>query len=648
MDRDVFIDVRLIILTFLLDKIAPVAALAMLGMAGVAVAAPVTSPAFPGVVCETVMVPMRDGTLLATDRYSPVNSGQYPVILLRDPYTRSFGGGCFQGIGGGALGPASSLAVFAQNGYVALAQEVRGTNRSQGAFREMVQEAQDGYDAIEWAGTQPWSTGKVGTTSGSYLGLTQWQPAIHAPPHLAAIAPQITASDYHDNWTYVNGVFDLWFGMSWPPGFVSDQLIRALQATGAAQSEIDARVAAWNANVSANLATTWVWELPLTGFDKFYALAPYYYDWLDHPTYDSFWRALDVENRWEKVKVPALMNSAWYDIFQVGSFRNFAGMKAGGGSESARRGTKLIVGAYGHAGDSGAPTFGNDGGLSLLLPVQAQLRFFDRYLKGAHNGYENDPDVQLYVLVPPDTGNGGSGFWVTGDTYPLPGTRVTTLFLASGGHANSSKGDGRLVAEQPRHAGSYQDQFDYDPRNPVPTVGGNMCCNGVLLLAGARDQTAVELRDDVLVYTSAPLDRDLAVIGPVEVKIWARSSSQDTDFTAKLVDIHLDGVSHNVLDRIVRARFRNGSKLPPSFIEPGKAYEYEILLGNAGTVFRKGHRIRLEISSSSFPHYARNLNTGLSNEWTSETEVARQTILHDEHHPSQLLLPVAAHVTVPK
>ncbi len=174
-----------------------------------------------------------------------------------------------------------------------------------------------------------------------------------------------------------------------------------------------------------------------------------------------------------------------------------------------------------------------------------------------------------------------------------------------------------------------------------------MCCNAILLADGAQDQTQVELRDDVLVYTSAPLETDVAVIGPVEVRLWATSSAPDTDFTAKLVDIHLDGASHNVLDRIVRARFRDGSKSAPSLIEPGEAYEYAIPLGNAGTIFRQGHRIRLELSSSSFPHYDRNLNTGLVNEWTAQVQVAHQAILHDRQHPSRLLLPIAPNVAIP-
>ena len=636
-------------------------------VAGLSAAAPVTNPAFPGVVCETIQVPMRDGTLLATDKYSPEGgSGKYPVVMARNPYGRLIGGGCFAGLGAG-------LAAYAQNGYVALAQEARGTFRSQGPFREMVQEAADGYDAIEWAGTQPWSTGKVGTTSGSYLGLTQWQPAIHTPPHLAAISPAITASDYHDNWTYVNGVFDLWFGISWPAlAFVPDALIRGLQSFGVPQSQIDMQVAAWNDAVNADLLSKWVWTLPLTSFDKFTTFAPYFYDWIDHPNYDGFWEKLDVEPRYDNVKVPALITTAWYDIFQVGAFRNFAGMRREGGTREARQGTKLVIGPYGHAGDSGKPTFGADP--TGALGAAQELRFFDRYLKGIENGYEDDPMVQLYVLVPPDTGSTGSGFVMSADSYPLPDTDWVRFFLSSGGDANSSKGGGELVTSLRRHhrdsrpeglefdpatddangsggddlgadvfrnnRGSRPDRFDYDPANPVPTTGGNMCCNNVLP-NGAQDQTEVELRDDVLVYTTAPLDRDTAVIGPVVVTLWAQSSARDTDFTAKLVDVHLDGVTHNVLDRIVRARFRRGSKLPPSPIQPGETYEYRLLLGNAGTIFRRGHRIRMEISSSSFPHYDRNLNTGKVNEWTAEMKVAHQTVLHDRHHPSRVVLPIA-------
>lgn len=265
--------------------------------------------------------------------------------------------------------------------------------------------------------------------------------------------------------------------------------------------------------------------------------------------------------------------------------------------------------------------------------------------KGIDTGIAGEPAVRLFVMVPPDTGTVGSGFWVTGEEYPLPGTQFTTFNLRGGGNANTRPGDGVLDASQPPAGPA--DQFVYDPRDPVPTTGGNMCCINNLLASGAFDQADVEMRSDVLVYASAPLADDLTVIGPVTAKLWASSAALDTDFTAKLVDVHLDGFAHNVLDRVVRARYRAGSKLPPSLIAPGRAYEYTIELGNTATVFKAGHRIRLEISSSNFPHYDRNPNTGHPVGQDARLESATQTILHDAAHPSYLELPVVPSVTIP-
>jgi putative CocE/NonD family hydrolase len=238
--------------------------------------------------------------------------------------------------------------------------------------------------------------------------------------------------------------------------------------------------------------------------------------------------------------------------------------------------------------------------------------------------------------VPPDRGTEGGGFHVTAETYPLPGTEMRKYYLASGGRANTRLGDG-VLGSQPS---GDPDRFVYDPKDPVPTMGGNLCC-GDFLMRGALDQSKIELRKDVLVYTSAPLTEDLAVVGPVTVKLWAASAARDTDFTAKLVDVHLDEIAHNVLDRIVRARFRNGSKKPPSLITPGARNEYAIDLGHTATMFRKGHRIRLEISSSNFPHFDRNPNTGRPFGEDAQLMTATQTIFHDAEHPSRIELPVA-------
>jgi uncharacterized protein len=604
--------------------------------------------AAPTATCHVELAPMRDGVMLTTEVYLPSpDQGQLPVIMQRTPYNRSpptvQGSNCDNAL----------LMSYARKGFAVLNQDVRGRYRSQGVMNAMVQEANDGYDAIEWAAVQPWSNGKVGTFSGSYVGLTQWQPAIRTPPHLAAIAPSVTASDYHDHWTYVNSVFDLWFGQSWMMvTFASEQLMRNLEAAGVPAAQVQQQTADFIAQARSDILTNWVWQLPLTSFNVFRTgtppLAPFYYDWLAHPNYDEFWAALDVELRYANVKVPALNFGAWYDIFQVGTVRNFQQMRFQAGTAEARQGTKLVMNCCGHAGTSGAIGWGPS-----RTDPNIMLRFFDHYLRGTNNGIEREPVVQMDILVPPDTGTEGTSFLLTANEFPLADTQLTRFDLGSGGHANTRLGDGVLVAVGQLDGGgkrsgtSGTDNFTYDPLNPVPTMGGNMCCDTTVLPAGAHEQSDIELRDDVLVYTSAPLDRNLAVIGPVTVKLWAKSSARDTDFTAKLVDVHLDGSSYNVLDRIVRARYRQGSKLPPSLIQPGRAYEYNIDLGVTGTIFRQGHRIRLEISSSNFPHYARNLNTGGSNEQDDQVEVAQQTVLHDQGHSSYLVLPVVPGVKIP-
>lgn len=585
---------------------------------------------------------MRDGVRLATEVYLPARPGHYPVVMQRTPYNRgatATGSNCDN----------ASMQFFARNGYVALNQDVRGRYRSEGSFHPIVQEANDGYDAVEWAASQPWSTGKVGLASGSYVGLTQWQAAIKTPPHLAAIAPVVTASDYHDNWTYVNGAFDLWFAQSWTASsFVPDTYRRQLESQGLPQEEVDRRVADWVARTNANLLSNWVWQLPLKSFAEFRDTAPYYDEWLDHPNYDKYWVNVDVERNYSNVTVPTLNIGGWYDIFAVGTVRNFQGMRAEGGSRAARRHSQLIMRASAHAPAPGTPPtaageidFGPD---NRLDNNGVALQFFDRWLKGERTG-RTEPAVKLFVMVPPDRSTSGSGFWITGDRFPLQGTRTMKLPLGSDGEANARQGDGVLGSLSGYR--SPADSFAYDPSNPVPTVGGNLCCRGDLLAPGAFDQAEVELRDDVLVYTSAPLERDVTVIGSPHVKLWASSSAPDTDFTAKLVDVHHDGYAQNVLDRVVRARFRSGSKSQPSLLPRFQPYRYDIELGPTATVFKAGHRIRLEISSSNFPHFDRNPNTGHPFGQDAELRKATQIILHSGRRRSQLELPVVSSVKIP-
>ena len=592
-----------------------------------------------GVTCETVRVPMRDGVMLATDVYRPAAPGRYPVVMLRTPYGLRLGQGCF------APGLSAGMAFWAENGYVAVSQDARGTFRSEGEFRPIVQERDDGYDAVEWAAAQPWSNGRVAMTGGSYMGVTQWQAALGTPPHLVAIAPGQTATDYHDHWTYVNGVFDLWFGQSWPLAFFAPDALRRRQiAAGTAADEARRAADAYLAEGQRLIAPEWIDQVPLQDFAGFRSLAPYYYEWLAHPDYDEYWAAVDVEAQWEKIAVPVLVTGAWGDLFHIGSVRAFGGMRAGAGSEAARAGTMLVMTGGGGHGREGAVSYGDAGDMDLR---DLQLRFYDHHVKGIANGIDREPRAQLFVQAPPDNGTQGSGFWLEDDVFPPAAAGTVRLNLGSGGGANSRWGDGVLDRGRPPHGPD--DTFTYDPRDPAPALGGGLCCLtlGFYFRSGAQDQSTVERRDDVLVYTSAPLAADMAVIGPVNVRLWATSTAPDTDFTAKLVDVHPDGFAQNVLNRVVRARFRNGSKAAPSPIEPGRTYQYEIELGYTASVFRAGHRVRLDVSSSEFPHLARNHNTGGDPATDGRFEVAVQTVHHDADRPSHVELSVVPAAAIP-
>ena len=615
-----------------------VAGQSVIGTVGATAQAPDLTASPSGVTCETVQVPMRDGTRLATDVYRPAVPGRYPVILLRTPYGLRLGQGCF------AAGLSGGMAFWAEHGYVAVSQDARGTFRSEGTFRPIIQEQNDGYDAIEWAAAQPWSNGRIAMTGSSYMGVTQWQAAVTTPPHLVAIVPGQTSTDYHDHWTYVNGVFDLWFGQSWPLAFFApDAYRRAQLAAGISEEKAREASGTYLAEGEQQISREWIHQVPLTTFDAFRTHAPYYYEWLEHPNYDDFWARVDVETQFGQVNVPALVTGAWGDLFHIGTVRAFEGMRDNGGSAEARDGSMLVMTGGGGHGRRGVLSFGPAGNMDLRA---LQLRFYDHHLKGIDNGIDREPRVQLFVQVPPDSGIQGSGFWVTDDQFPIERTDAVRFYLSSEGQANTRWGDGVLAMDGSSRGPD--DSFVYDPRDPVPSLGGGLCCLtlGFYFRSGVQDQSTLELRNDVLVYTSGPLVQDLAVIGPVTVKLWATSSAPDTDFTAKLVDVHPDGFAQDVLNRVVRARFRKGSKLPPELIEPGRAYEYEIDMGATANVFRAGHRVRLDVSSSKFPHLARNHNTGKDPATDAGFELATQTIHHDADRPSYVELSVVRGLTI--
>jgi putative CocE/NonD family hydrolase len=470
------------------------------------------------------------------------------------------------------------------------------------------------------------------------------QAAIMHPPHLVSVVSLVTASDYHDNWTYANGVFDQWFAQSWLSLWAhNDGYLRRLLKSGVPFVEAQQRAKDQRNDTGAKLPE-WIKQVPLNNFAALKDSVPFYYEWLAHPTYDQFWSDIDLEKHYADITVPVLMIGGWYDIFSVGTVKNFLGVKSHGGSAAARDQTKLVMAAICHGACNDTVKFGMNLGTFLSLNPE----WWDYWLKGIDTGVDRDPAVKLFVMVPPQAGDQDSGYWITANEYPLPGTSHTSFYLESRGHANTRNGDGILTLQKP--AVRRADRFIYDPRNPVPTFGGNLCCNGELLDSdafnpakikpGISDQSEIELRDDVLVYTSAPLTKDLTVIGPVSVEFWAASSAPDTDFTAKLVDVRPDGTAYNILDRVINGRLRRGSKSQAQLMTPGRAYQYRLDLGDTAIVFKAGNRIRIDISSSNFPHFARNPNTGRPAAKESELKSAQQTLLHDAKHPSFLELPV--------
>jgi hypothetical protein len=513
----------------------------------------------------------------------------------------------------------------AARGYMAVMQDVRGRFTSGGEWYPFKHESQDGYDAVEWAASLPHSNGKVGMVGGSYVGATQMLAAISHPPHLAGICPVVTASNYHENWTYQGGAFEQWFDESWTASLAQDTFNR--QIVKATNALADSEVLPLGHFPVFNI------KLAPDGAELTRTLAPYFQDWLDHPTYDSYWKQWSIEENYANIQVPALTITAWYDIFQGGSLRNFTSLQTQAGNEAARKGQQLVVTLGGHAGWSrtiGLVDFGPDAPFDENEMI---IDWYDYLFLGKQNQFASGKPVKIFVM--------GENKWRDEAAWPLERAKQTRYSLYSKGEANTASGNGLLVTEPDIFPirDERPDSYTYDPANPVPTVGGPLCCDILHLPAGPRDQKEVESRADVLVYSTPPLDSDTEVTGPVTLDLYASSSAVDTDFTAKLVDVWPNGFAQNLTEGILRASYREStSEAKP--IVPGKVYEYKIDMWSTSNVFLKGHGIRLEVSSSNFPRFDRNLNTGSSASTSSTFVKATNIILHDPAHPSALVLPV--------
>ena len=558
---------------------------------------------FEVVVERGVTANMRDGVTLRADIYRPRSEGKFPVLLQRTPYDKQ-----------------NSMAFgmkAAAKGYVVVIQDVRGRYTSDGDWYVFKHESEDGYDTVEWAAALPFSDGRVGMFGGSYVGATQMLAAIAHPPHLAGICPVVTASNYHNGWTYQGGAFEQWFNESWTSGLAQDTLNRLVKAnTNARKGE----------NVLP-LSRYPLFNRHLSEDEMMPAVAPYFLDWLSHPDYDDYWKRWSIEENYASIQVPALTVAGWYDIFQGGALKNYEGMLTRAGNEAARKNQRLLVMIGGHAGSGrkiGDVDFGP--AAAEYNEDEVTLHWYDYLFYGEQNHFATRKPVRIFVM--------GKNAWRDEDEWPLARAKETKYFLSSG-----SATAGVLAAEAAPGKGS--ESYVYDPMNPAPTVGGPLCCDAEHLAAGPQDQRPVEARADVLSFSTPALAEDTEVTGPVTLQLYASSSAVDTDFTAKLVDVWPNGYAQNLTEGILRASYRD-SESKPQPLKPGEVYPLKIDLWSTSNVFLKGHRIRLEVSSSNFPRFDRNLNTGKSAASEQTSVKATNTIYHDPKHPSALLLPIVA------
>jgi putative CocE/NonD family hydrolase len=546
-----------------------------------------SQPLFQVIEEVDVKVPMRDGVRLSTNIYRPDVSGQFPVLLMRTPY-----GNGGKGNGDGHF--------FAQRGYVVVVQDTRGRYESEGIFDAFQSEGLDGYDMQQWIGVQPWCNGKIGTFGGSYVGFTQWISAPFQSPYLVTMFPTVTFTDLHDV-VYQDGafrleLFNLWsFEMTHPYLFDMDWV--------------------------NNRADSVIKEIPLIDQDQMMGWRiSFLRDWLLHPEHDRYWEKTGIgENGYAKIKTSVFNVGGWFDILLGPTLKNFINMTDSSIDRAIKTKQKLLIGPWIHNWGKRKVGEMDFGEAAAVSERDLQLPWFDSQLKGKITGIMEEPPVKIFVM--------GTNVWRYENEWPLARTQYQKYYLNSKGRANTLSGNGIINLKLPEKGST--DIFVYDPMNPVPTIGS----------MGPYDQTDLEKREDVLVYSTKVLKRDIEVTGPVKMILYASSSAVNTDFTAKLVDVYPDGRAIRLCEGIIRVSYRNHDA-PPSNIQPGKVYQYNIDLWATSNVFREGHQIRVEISGSSFPRFGRNLNTG--NFFATDTSMvkARQTIYHSKEYPSCIVLPV--------
>ncbi len=538
------------------------------------------------IMMEEIMVPMRDGVRLQTRVWKPAEEGSYPVVFTR-AYSAGFG---------------RDYERFTEAGYVYVGQATRGHSGSegdQGVDNRFFDDAEDGYDSLTWISKQAWCDGNIAMYGKSYWGITQWLVAPLQHPNLKAIIPQNMNPD------------------PWERGYRDHG---ALQLAHTARRIYDA---GGREKVEKYGWLNWYRHLPLITLDTVAGTAEnkLWRDYVSHSTYDDFWKAIGTRDKYHKIKIPVYLMGGWYDNYPGATFNYFEKLRELAATDEIR----VIVNPSDHVNNVvGDRDFGTNAGKD---EVGLAIRWLDYVIKGIDNGIKDEPPVRIFAM--------GANEWRSEGEWPLARTMFTRYYF----HSNGSK-DGWLDTEPP--GDEPPTRYIYDPDDPVPTLGGNHSSPNIpgVLRVGTVDQRPIESRQDVLVFTGPPVEEDTEVTGPIVVKLYAASSARDTDFIARLMDVYPDGTAYNLTEGIIRARFRESIWESPKLLVPNEIYEYTIELLPTSNVFLKGHSIRVHVTSSNFPLYDRNPNTGHEQGVDAEMQVAEQTIYHDERYPSHIILPV--------
>ncbi|RMF84190.1 MAG: CocE/NonD family hydrolase [Nitrospinota bacterium] len=577
---------------------------------------PLSAPEYEITVEKDVTIPMRDGTRLKADIYRPQSSGKFPVLLERTPYSKENSSEVQVG----------APEYFARRGYVVVIQDVRGRYASEGEFYPFRDDGwgpnRDGYDTVEWAASQPWSSGAVGTIGGSYSGATQYRLAPTRPPHLRAMFVRESSSDYHEEWVYRGGALELGFVLHWALNHITLKNLPRLVG--------EEDLPAWRGRLERGLLEieSWYQHLPLSPFPLIEGLSDWYHDWLAHPDDGPYWWQWNIALKHQEIDVPIYHLGGWFDIFQRGTIVNFQGIRQRGRTLQTRQAQKLIMGPWIHGpanvsvSQVGEVDFGPEAAIDFN---GLRLRWFDYWLKGRDTGIMEEPPVRYFVM--------GKNRWQEAEDWPPPGIRYLPYYFRQEPSGSiDSLNDGSLSLTPPAGA-ERPDSYLYDPARPIPNRGGAT----LYIPGGPYDQRAID--ELCVTYTTAPLAEDIEIAGPVTATLYALSTARDTDWVVRLSDVFPDGRSLLVTDGILRARYRE-SRARPALLTPGQVYRFVIDLWHTSYRFPAGHRIRVAVTSSNFPRWDRNLNTGGPFGREVQGEVALQTIFHDMKYPSHLLLPV--------